>query len=104
MAQMVDSIEKLWSEGGGTLEIVGLDGDLTTQVSQIENAIVMGYNQIIVGGPDNQSLKHVVGEAMDAGIRVIVFSQSEIGYQVSGTCNIRELMTEYTYNSFKFEL
>ena len=69
LVQMGDSIEELWSECGGTLEIVGLDGDLTTQVSQIENAIVMGYNQIIVGGPDNQSLENVVGEAMNAGMQ-----------------------------------
>ena len=87
LVQMGDSVEKLWHENGGTLERVGSDGDLATQISQIENAIVMGYDQIIVGGPDNQSLENVVGEAMDAGIQVIVFGQSEVGYPVSGTCN-----------------
>ena len=65
---------------GGTCEIFSADGDAANQISQVENAVQMGCNVILVMAVENDALADAVQKAKDAGVLTLTLS-TDVGTQ-----------------------
>lgn len=76
---MTEAAEKLKEEGYiSELTIVEANQDAATQISQIEDFIMQGYDLIVVDPCSTSSLNNAVQEACDAGIPVLVINDGPI--------------------------
>lgn len=65
---------------GGTCEIFSADGDAANQISQVENAVQMGCNVVLVMAVENDALADAVQKAKDAGVLALTLS-TDVGTQ-----------------------
>ena len=59
---------------GGSCEVFSADGDAANQISQVENAVQMGCNVILVMAVENDALADAVQKAKDAGVLALTLS------------------------------
>lgn len=65
---------------GGSCEVFSADGDAANQISQVENAVQMGCNVILVMAVENDALADAVQKAKDAGVLALTLS-TDVGTQ-----------------------
>ncbi|MDO4553819.1 MAG: substrate-binding domain-containing protein [Lachnospiraceae bacterium] len=79
---MQEVAEELKASGDiSELTIAEANQDASTQISQIEDFIMQGYDLIIVDPCSTSSLNSAVQEACDAGIPVLIINDGPIDYE-----------------------
>lgn len=101
LLSLSEGIKVAVEEAGAKIQVDSADGDVTTQIEQIENYITMGTDLIIVFAINGEAVANACQQAMDAGIPVVAFAV-EIPVQVTGTIisaddgQMGEICTEMT--------
>ena len=95
---MTETADKLKDEGHiSELTIVEANQDAATQISQIQDFVMQGYDLIVVDPCSTSSLNSAVQEACDAGIPVLVINDGPetltktVCEKIGGKGNIIEL-------------
>jgi len=70
-----DNIVKVLRERGYTTDLQYADDDVPNQLSQIENMITKGAKLLVVAAIDGTTLSDVLGQAAQAGIKVISYDR-----------------------------
>lgn len=79
-------------EAGARIQMDAADGDVTTQIEQIENYITMGADLIVVFPISGEAVANVCRQAMEQGIPVVAFAV-EVPCEVTSTVvNINDRM------------
>ena len=79
---MTETADKLKDEGHiSELTIVEANQDAATQISQIQDFVMQGYDLIVVDPCSTSSLNSAVQEACDAGIPVLVINDGPIDFE-----------------------
>lgn len=82
----LDSTFKAYgAEKGYEIVITDADGDVPTQIAQIEDFITQGVDYILLAAADPDALVPVCQEAVDAGIPVICYDGGITGNDVCST-------------------
>lgn len=68
---------------GARIQVDSADGDVTTQIEQIENYITMGTDLIVVFAINGEAVSNVCKQAQEAGIPVVAFAVEIPGGVVS---------------------
>lgn len=71
-----EAVQYAKSEYGAEATVVSFDGDPAKQVSQIENFVASGYDAVIVCPDDPDSIEDACKKAMEAGVKVCVYTNS----------------------------
>lgn len=74
-AELLKIAKEYAAELGMGMTYVGCNGDIATQISQIENFIQSKVDAIIVCAPDPAALVDVTKKAMDEGIYVVSYTR-----------------------------
>lgn len=81
-AYMQEAADKLKAEGHiSELTIVEANQDAATQISQIEDFIMQGYDLIVIDPCSTSSLNSAVEEAANAGIPCLIINDGPIDYE-----------------------
>lgn len=97
--RMVNGMQAAADETGIEFKCFVANSDVSTQISNIENMIAMGYDAIIVHVFDTQAFSDVVQEALDKGIVICAYddaivdpaSGENLKYQFSFVCDNYEI-------------
>ena len=80
MKTISEAVQAAIEAKGGTCEIFSADGDAASQISQVENAVQMGCNVVLVMAVENDALSDAVQKAKDAGVLTLTLS-TDVGTQ-----------------------
>lgn len=75
LKQTIDNVTGMLEELGFTVSVVTCEGDTALMISQVENFIEMGVDEIIVAPIDQNAMEDTLQKAIDAGIPVIFNGQ-----------------------------
>ena len=79
LVNMADGFMERWEEKGGVNGgIFSADGDVTTQITQIENCVQLGLDLICVASSSVASLANACETAQAGGVKVVVRGESSI--------------------------
>jgi len=71
-ATFINTLQNRATDAGWELSVFGADGDVTTQINNIQDLIAAGVDYLIVGPVDGQAVISSLKDAFDAGIDVII--------------------------------
>ncbi len=75
LKQTIDNVAGMLEELGFTVSVATCEGDTALMISQVENFIEMGVDEIIVAPIDQNAMEDTLQKAIDAGIPVIFNGQ-----------------------------
>lgn len=75
LKQTIDNVAGMLEEQGFTVSVATCEGDTALMISQVENFIEMGVDEIIVAPIDQNAMEDTLQKAIDAGIPVIFNGQ-----------------------------
>jgi ABC-type sugar transport system substrate-binding protein len=75
-ATFINTLQTRADAAGWTLSVLGADGDVTTQINNIQDLIAAGVNYLVVGPVDGLAIVPALKDASDAGINVIIIGNS----------------------------
>lgn len=84
LLSLSESIEAAVEEAGARIQVDSADGDVTTQIEQIENYITMEADLIVVFAINGEAVANACQQALDEGISVVAFGV-EIPTDVTGS-------------------
>ena len=71
-ATFIATLENRAEQAGWDLTVLGADGDVATQVNQVQDLIAAGVDYLVIGPIDGTAIVPAVKEAHGAGIKVII--------------------------------
>lgn len=83
LAWLTSGVKEKFEADGVTVDIMSAGGDAATQISQVENCYVAGYDLIIVMACDPTGIGDALQRAMDNGTRVMIASSDTGVYDTS---------------------
>jgi ribose transport system substrate-binding protein len=83
LAWLTSGVADLFQEDGVTVDIMSAGGDAATQISQVENCAIAGYDLIIVMSCDPTGIGDALQRAMDQGTKVMIASSDTGVYDTS---------------------
>lgn len=84
MLALSEQIRASVEEAGAQIQMDAADGDVTTQIEQIENYITMGADLIVVFPISGEAVANACRQAMEQGIPVVAFAV-EVPCEVTST-------------------
>lgn len=74
LLSLSESIEAAVEKAGARIQVDSADGDVTTQIEQIENYITMEADLIVVFAINGEAVANACQQALDEGISVVAFA------------------------------
>ena len=71
-ATFIETMEGRAAEAGWELTVLGADGDVATQVNQIQDLIAANVDYLVIGPVDGKAVVPAVKDAYEAGITVVI--------------------------------
>jgi ribose transport system substrate-binding protein len=75
-ATFINTLQSRSDAAGWELSVLGADGDVTTQINNIQDLIAAGVDYLVVGPVDGLAVIPALKDASDAGISVIIIGNS----------------------------
>jgi ABC-type sugar transport system substrate-binding protein len=82
------------------VQVASCDNDVTTQISQIKNFVLLGAEMIIVTPTEIEALSDTVMEAYDEGIKIIINGSAGDSSLLQGKFNTCSVSDEYLIGAY----